>query len=168
MTAVQGIDARNFRQVVENLPFDSFEVGLLTVSRHFLDVMRCPETQAWHLAYSIAAERWGDRIGLPTAHLLARFLKYVVQCREDNFDHTDPFCEQSCGLATADEIALLYVLHFMRHDNSAAARNAVEELTQGRLDPDVIRAGLTFANRFPAGASPNEIATKGVRLEVVS
>ncbi|WP_254437934.1 hypothetical protein [Ruegeria arenilitoris] len=154
-------------QVIDSYSFDTFEIGVLAVARHHLDALRCPETQAWHLAYSIAAERWGDNIGLPAAHLLARFLKYVVRCREDGFDHIDPLCEHSRDLVTEDEASLLSALHFMRRDDTPAAREAVEELTQGRLDPDVIRSGLTFANRFPAGASPAIRARCGVKLRVV-
>lgn len=152
-------------QVIGSFPFDAFEIGLLSVARHHLDALRCPETQAWHLAYSIAAERWGDRIGLPAAHLLARFLRYVVQCRRDGFDYNDPFCEHNRDLVTLDEAALLHVLHFMRRDNTPAARDAVDALTNGRLDPDVIRSGLTFANRFPAGSETGVQAP--VKLRVV-
>ncbi|SDW97028.1 hypothetical protein SAMN05444358_10274 [Ruegeria halocynthiae] len=161
-------DLDDSTQTIDSFAFDSFEKGILIVARHHLDALRCPESQAWHLAYSIAAERWGDRIGFPAAHLLARFLKHVSLCRDGVLGHIDPFCEHSRDLIALDEVELLYVVHFMRRDNTSAARNAVEDLTRGRMDPDVIRSGLTFANRFPAGAEPQERQVLGAKLRVVS
>lgn len=168
MTAHHRPDLQDTMQAIDCFPFDNFERGLLIVSRHHLDALRCPETQAWHLAYSIASERWGDGIGLPAAHLLARFLRYVVQSRDGAFDHIDPFCEHSRDLITTDEASLMLVLHYMRSDNTPAARQAVENLTLGRLDPDVIRSGLSFANRFPSGPSPEVKHASSIRLRVVS
>ena len=168
MTAKTLTQHSDYMQVLTGYPFDAFETGLLTVARHHLDALRCPETQAWHLAYSIAAERWGDSIGLPASHLLARFIKFVVACRTDGFEHNDPFCEQSRSLVTEDEAALMYALHYMRRDDTPAAREAVEALTKGRLDPDVIRSGLTFANRFPAGKSPHVASQAVTKLRLVS
>ncbi|MCG7521550.1 hypothetical protein [Ruegeria sp. Ofav3-42] len=167
MSVTNLAEPQDCMQAIGSYPFDTFETGLLVVARHHLDALRCPETQAWHLAYSIAAERWGDSIGLPAAHLLARFVKYVMQCRNDGFDYNDPFCEHSRGLVTVDEATLLNALHFMRRDDTSAARDAVESLTKGRLDPDVIRSGLTFANRFPAGASSQIATQSGAKLRVV-
>ncbi|KIC41983.1 hypothetical protein RA27_00800 [Ruegeria sp. ANG-R] len=168
MTAHHLADPNDGMQVGDSFPFDNFEKGLLIVARHHLDALRCPETQAWHLAYSIASERWGDRIGLPVAHLLARFLKFVVQSRDGVFAHIDPFCADSRDLITTDEASLLFVLHHMRRDETPAARQAVEDLTLGRLDPDVIRSGLTFADRFPSGPRPDAQRVSGARLRVVS
>ncbi|WP_152563294.1 hypothetical protein [Ruegeria halocynthiae] len=168
MTAPFPVKRHGRMQSIVNFPFDTFENGLLVVARHHFDSLARPETQAWHLAYSIAAERWGDRVGLSAAHLLARFLRYVVQCRDVAFDHADPFCEYSRGQLTEDEATLMYVLHFMRRDDTAAARESVDALTRGRLDPDVIRSGLTFANRFPAGSTPQAGTHTAARLRVVS
>lgn len=168
MTAQHHAPPQGGMQAVDCFPFDDFEQGLLIVARHHLDALRSPETQAWHRAYSIASERWGDRIGLPASHLLARFLKYVISSRNGAFEHIDPFCENCRDLVTEDEIALLNVLHHMRRDITPASREAVEDLTRGRLDPDVIRTGLTFANRFPVGNRPFLKTAPTARLRVVS
>ncbi|MEO1109921.1 MAG: hypothetical protein AAFX90_18555 [Pseudomonadota bacterium] len=56
----------------------------------------------------------------------------------------------------------------MRRDITPLAREAVEDLTLGQLDPDVIRTGLTFANRFPAGNRPCAKPAPATRLRVVS
>lgn len=167
MTTPKPTDLQEGMQNLDCYPFDTFEVGLLAVTRHFLDALRCPETHAWHQAYTIAAERWGDRIGLPAAHLLARFVKFVIRSRNNGFDHIDPFCRHRRGLVTPDEAMLLLTLHYMRRDDTPAARQSVENLTKGLLDPDVIRSGLTFANRFPAGPAAGANAHSGVRLRVV-
>lgn len=166
MSVANLADPQGRLQAIDSFPFDAFETGLLSVARYLFDALRCPETQAWHQAYSIASERWGDSIGLPAAHLLARFLRCVVHARDSGFDHLDPFCEHSRGYVSSDEVDLLYVIHFMRRDDTSMAREAVDVLTEGKLDPDVIRAGLTFANRFPAGTAQNERAS-GVKLRVI-
>ena len=153
---------------VVDLPLDGFETGLLSVIRHHLNALTRPDTQAWHHAYTIAAEQWGDAIGFPAAHLMARFLKYVMQVREGPFEYNDPFDQHRNDWVSSDEAALLLVLHHMRRDNTSAARQAVEELTQGWMDPDVIRSGLTFSNRFPAGSEGLARQDERPKLRVVS
>ncbi|MFY2823533.1 hypothetical protein [Ruegeria sp. MALMAid1280] len=153
---------------IVDLPLDDFETGLLSVIRHHLDALNCPESQAWHRAYTIATEQWGDAIGFPAAHLLARFLKYVMKLRGGSFDYADPFGEHRKDWLSSDEAALLLVLHHMRRDNTSAARKTVEQLTQGWMDPDVIRSGLTFANRFPAGQMRPLHKDERPKLRVVS
>ncbi|MFA3917872.1 hypothetical protein [Ruegeria hyattellae] len=154
MSAIPTPQTKPEMQRPGDLGFDPFETGILSVTRHLLVSFRSPETQTWHIAYSIAAERWGDNIGFPAAHRLAKYLKAVLRSRTDSIDFNDPFCVESRDWVTQDEAALLYVLHFMRRDDTPAARDAVETLTLGRMDPDVIRTGLDFAQRFPSGATP--------------
>ncbi|WP_415918955.1 hypothetical protein [Tateyamaria sp. SN6-1] len=57
------------------------------------------------------------------------------------------------------------MLHHMRRDNTDKARDAVELLTHGRMDPDVIRTGLALAARFSAGAPA--LSAKRPALRVV-
>jgi len=54
---------------------------------------------------------------------------------------------------TGDEQSLLRMVHYMRRDQTAPARDALAVLTHGHMDPDVIRAGLGLAARFAKGAT---------------
>ena len=60
---------------IDTLPFDEFELGLLAVLRHFSKSYTVPENQTWQHAYLIAAERWGERIGLSTAYALMKVIQ---------------------------------------------------------------------------------------------
>lgn len=131
--------------------FDAFETGLLPVMRQFLLSYETPESQAWQRAYMVAAERWGEAIGLPAAHALMKLLRAVLDCRDRQFASIDPFDLRLRGTMTPDEAALLQMLHHMRRDQTPEARVAVADVTGGHMDPHVIRAGLAFAHRFPAG-----------------
>ncbi|UWQ63037.1 hypothetical protein K3723_01675 [Leisingera caerulea] len=131
--------------------FDEFETGLLPVLRQFLLSYETPDSQAWQRAYIVAAERWGEAIGLPAAHALMKLLRAVLDCRDRQFAFIGPFDLELRGTLTPDEAALLQMLHHMRRDQTPGAREAIAEVTGGHMDPHVIRAGLAFAHRFPAG-----------------
>ncbi|MFW8594145.1 hypothetical protein [Cribrihabitans neustonicus] len=133
-----------------DLGLDAFETALLPLLRHFAASPRAPGSQAWHLAYQTAAERWGESFGLPLAHALAALVGRAdaliggLTCH----DALEPATRQR---VTADEAAFLRMLHHMRRDRTPAARQAVAELAQGRMDAGLIRCGLSLARRFPAG-----------------
>lgn len=138
-------------QPVAPAEWDDFEQGLLCVARHVLMAMEQPQAQSWHRAYTVAAERWTETLGLSVAHHLQKLVRAVLQVRGGGFACLDPRAPEARGAPTADECDLIDLLHHMRRDQTRAARRCVESLTQDRMDPDVIRAGLRFAMRFPAG-----------------
>lgn len=147
--------------------FDAFETGLLAVLRHFLASFAYPEGHGWQLAYGTAAERWGDNIGLPAAHELLGIVRAVLSARPEGLWFQDPLCVNTRDSATADERAFLGMLHHMRRDATPRARTAVEALTEGRMDPDVIRTGLCFARRFPAATMARPAPADRPHLRVV-
>lgn len=130
---------------------DGFEQGLLPIARHFLRCYEKPDCQGWQAAYTIAAERWGDAQGLPVAHQMRKILRATLDCRPTHFATNDPLCPKARERLTADELALLQMIHHMRRDRTAQARMALDHLTQGRRDPHVIQAALSLAGRWPSG-----------------
>lgn len=133
------------------LRLDDFEAGLLPVLRHFLNSLEVPERQGWQHAYHTAAERWGESFGLAVAYTLFTVLRAVADVRPSRLACQDALCLETRSSLTADEAALLRMIHHMRRDQTASARQAVAAVTGGRMDPQVIRAGLAFARRFPCG-----------------
>lgn len=143
---------------------DEFEEGLLPVLRHFLYSHQRPEQQGWQFAYKIAAERWGETPGLSIAHALSKVVTYTLAARRIGFDSVDPFSLEERVQITRDEASLLLMLHYMRRDDTPKAREAVADVTQCSMDPDVIRAGLSFAHRFSCGLSGAARARPQLRL----
>lgn len=131
--------------------WDAFEQGLLCVSRHFLQALHDPDAHSWHRAYTEAAERWTDTLGLRAAHHLQKLVRAVFRARGGQFACHAPFSPEANGAPTSDERLLIDLLHHMRRDQIPAARRCVEDLTHQRMDPDVIRAGFGFARQFSAG-----------------
>ncbi len=151
------------------LNLDEFERGLLAVARHFIACEHSPHQHSWRIAFTVAAERWGDSIGLPAAYALEKLVRAVLACRQnDPFKAGDPFCLDTRELVTPDERLLLETLHHMRRDNTPAARDAIAVMTHGRMDPDVIRAGLSFAKRFACGAGGVRASGRAPMLRVVA
>ncbi len=146
---------------------DDFEIGLLSVIRHLNVGLDLADPMAWRRAYEIASERWGDAIGLPAAHALMKLMMAVHDCREDAFQTRDPLCLKDRECITDDEVHLIAMLHYMRRDRTAAAREAVEDVTQGLMDPHVIRAGLAFAHRFSAGQGTDTSSSRAPKLTIV-
>lgn len=132
--------------------FDPFEEKLLAILRHLVTEALAPGQASWHRAFVIAGETWGEQQGLAVAHALWSVVRELIALRGAEFAFNDPLDIDMRGLVTVDESQLLAMLHHMRRDETAAARDAVEELTHGRMDPDLIRAALAFADRFPSGA----------------
>lgn len=137
--------------LLEELPYDDFELGLLAVLRHFSKSYEMPEQQSWQHAYMIAAERWGERIGLSTAYALMKVIQAVSRCRPTGLCVQDPLCPDAKVYATCDEEAFISMLHHMRRDETQHARMSIQSLAFGRNDPAIIHAGLSFAHRFSLG-----------------
>lgn len=136
---------------IDSLGFDEFELGLLAVLRHFSKSYEAPEKQTWQHAYLIAAERWGERIGLSSAYALMKVIQAVSRCRPTGLDVQDPLCLSAKNFVTEDEFALIGMLHHMRRDEAQQARKFIQILAFGRNDPAIIHAGLSFAHRFSLG-----------------
>jgi hypothetical protein len=74
-------------------------------------------------------------------------LDALAGARRETFRTMDPLSLTCRALATPDEAALMRLLAAMRRDLTAAARIEVGRLAQGRMEPDLIVAALTFAAR---------------------
>jgi hypothetical protein len=146
---------------------DEFEEGLLPVLRHFVLSLAQPESQSWQFAYRIAAERWGESLGLPVAQSLFKLVQFTLKARRTGFDAVDPLALEDRDFVTRDEQAFLQMLHHMRRDETPRAREAVANVTGCSMDPDVIRAGLSFADRFPAGTARSKLHGQRPELRVV-
>ncbi|MEL7213143.1 MAG: hypothetical protein AAGK92_10805 [Pseudomonadota bacterium] len=127
---------------------DAFETQLLPIARLLVASLNLSDPTLWHRATREAVDIWGDAIGYPVAHALGRVVITVHECRASKLGFGLP---EGRGQVTDDERHFLRMLHHMRRDNANEARSAVEDLTQGLMAPDVIRAGLSFAHRFACG-----------------
>ncbi|WP_261399813.1 hypothetical protein [Leisingera daeponensis] len=135
------------------LGLDDFEAGLLPLLRHFLAGLRRPGGQGWQHAFHTAAERWGETYGLAVAYALFKIIRALEDVRPERLNSHDALCLETRECLTADEQALLQMIHYMRRDQTPAARQAVADAALGRMDPQVIRAGLAFARRFPCSGA---------------
>ena len=137
---------------------------MLVVLRHFLTSFAKPETQAWIMAFGIAGERWGVSDGARMAQGLLAVVQAVAGSRHLPIRFSDPLCPRCRELVTPDEAAMLMMLHHMRRDDTAAARLALADLTDGRMDVAVIRAALSLAGRFPVveTGGPGQMAVSNV------
>ena len=134
-----------------DLDCDAFERDLLPVIRNLLDAARRPEGEGWHLAFAIAAERWGETPGPGIAWLLQKVLRAILRVRPAGLAFQPPLSVEARARVTRDEWLLVLMLHHMRRGQTARARDLVWQVTEGRMDPDVIRAALAFAARFSCG-----------------
>ncbi|SMP02282.1 hypothetical protein [Shimia sagamensis] len=156
------------RDVLETIGCDDFEIGLLPVLRHLCVSAQKGDPKSWSRAFDIAVERYGETTGLPAAHGLYKIVLSVFACRAGGLEVKDPLDTHARKDITDDEVQTLSMVHHMRRDNSAAARSAVAFVTRGRMDPVLIRAGLTFANRFPAGIGRQARRVVRPKLSVVA
>lgn len=141
----------NGRTRLSDLCIDEFERNVLKVLRHFFSDSTEHGQKAWLRFYSLAVEIWDERIGLPVAHQLAKLSFALEASRKDQLSFTDPFSLETRLYVTEDERDLIQMLHYMRRDQTGPARDAVSRITGGRMDPDLIRAALSFSRRFAKG-----------------
>ncbi|MEM9434642.1 MAG: hypothetical protein AAGA12_12040 [Pseudomonadota bacterium] len=155
-------------QPLNALNYDPFERGLLRVTRYIFLGCEDAGSLGWQKAVTVAIERWGDRVGYPVAHLLSKVVTAVLRARTDGISIHDPFDLNARNEITDDEVYFMDMLHHMRRDNVDKARNSVELLTGGRMDPDVIRAGLELSHRFASGPTASPMPKNVAPLHLVS
>ncbi|MEM6387132.1 MAG: hypothetical protein AAF718_12940 [Pseudomonadota bacterium] len=154
-------------QAIQQLALDTFEREALGIARQFLKAHAHPETQAWHHGFLMAVECWGEPVGLAAAHGISKYVNAVLRFRSNGLSFQDPLDAHAGDYATEDEALMISVLHYMRRDKTHHAREAVAALTLGQMDPDIIRAGLSFAGRFSAGAPMQRAPNARPELRVV-
>lgn len=103
------------------------------------------------ICHKIAAEHWGEGLGLSVANALFRLVQFAVKARRANFEALDPLASAERSFVTRYELSFLRMLHHMRRDETRKAREAVTYVTGSTMAPDVIRSGLSFALRFSFG-----------------
>jgi hypothetical protein len=138
---------------VRDLGLDAFETGVLAVLRHLSAGFAAPDGQAWRSAFAIASERWGQVQGPMLVTGLLPILYALADARRAPFRAMDPLSLTARLRATPDEVRLLRLLAAMRRDATAAARCEVAALAEGRNDPALIAAALTFASRHAIRAT---------------
>ena len=132
---------------VHALGLDAFETGVLALMRHLCASFGDPDGHAWRRALAIASERWQPGEGCRIVLDLLTVLDALAAVRRQSFRTMDPLSMTCRVLATPDEAALMRLLGAMRRDHTAAARIEVGRLAQGRMEPDLIAAALSFAAR---------------------
>lgn len=132
---------------VGSLGLDDFETGVLALLRHLCASLTDPGGHGWRRALTVAAERWQPGAGCRIVLDLLPVLDALASVRRRSFRTMDPLSTSCRALATRDEAALMRLLGAMRRDLTAAARVEVGRLTEGRMEPDLIVAALTFAAR---------------------
>ncbi|MEM7314851.1 MAG: hypothetical protein AAF497_17035 [Planctomycetota bacterium] len=147
------IEDRGALRPLSVLGADHFENTLLLIARPLLHAHSEPESQSWQHALTLSVERLGEVIGPKATFFLSKYIAALLRCLPEGVSYQEPFCETDRLLVTENEFHLIAVLHHMRRDRTNHARDAVAELTKGRMDPHFIRAGLKLANRFPAGTA---------------
>lgn len=152
---------------VSDIKCDSFELGLLPIIRHFLMSLTGQRPDAWFLAYAIAAERLGERIGFPVAHGLAGITERSIELLDTHPPFKDPLSADNRSVATEYEAAFLEMMHHMRRDQTQQARAKAAIVMQNREDPGFIRACLAFARRHRVG-DPAQPADVPPGLKIIS
>ncbi|MEM6890093.1 MAG: hypothetical protein AAF636_18445 [Pseudomonadota bacterium] len=152
---------------IENSLLDAFEMGLLSIARHFFATSDTPALQAWRHAYGFAVDEWGETLGLAAAYKLQKVISAIMSARQDKFDYLDPFMPESHHSLTSDEVNLMLMLHYMRREETRLARDAAEKVCLGYCDPHVVRTGLSLAFRFSLGAEKSKRPGQQAGLFVV-
>lgn len=146
-------DSENLKAVAD-LPIDDFEATLLPLLRHFTLALSGESPKGWQIAYGLAAERWGAPIGLSVAHEIGKLAAALEETRGSLPRVQDPLCMDARLHVTLDEEYFLLMVHHMRRDETADARDAVWALTEGRTLAAFIRQALGFAARHSLIAPP--------------
>ncbi|WP_395172698.1 MULTISPECIES: hypothetical protein [Roseibium] len=147
MHATQNPDQSASLTLAADLPIDDFEIALLPLLRHFTLTLSGEKPKGWQIAYGLAAERWGAPIGLSVAHEIGKLVAALETARGSFPKVQDPLCIDARLLVTLDEEYFLLMVHHMRRDETADAREAVWALTEGHTLAAFIRQALGFAAR---------------------
>ena len=121
--------------------------ALLPVLRHAVRAFTCPEGQSWRLAYSTAAERWGEARGLALAHASVELITSFLG-KDVTPEVNDPLDMDQRDSVTTHEHLLLLMLGFMRRQDTANARNVMLELCHGQVPASVVKSALSLAGRL--------------------
>ena len=136
--------------LLAKMGLDDFEVGLLSIARHFFASFAQPETQAWHVAFRISAERWGIGDGAKAACAMLDIADAMRRARPTEFTFSDPTCPTCREALTPNERHLMSMIHAIRRGRIGDAQTAAMLLTEGARNTDLIRAGWVMAGLFPA------------------
>ncbi len=136
------------RDQVERL--DPMMKALLPVLRHFFSALNDPPSQGWRHGYEVAIGIWGQGRGLSIAHAVQKFTYDLMRCGETALHFNDPLDIYARPLLTPDERTVLLLLSYMRADNTGKAREVIEGLHQGMIDPILVRHGLALAAMMDA------------------
>lgn len=150
-----------------SLGFDAFEQRLLLIARHFLMSHASPGGQTWRHGFLLAADQWGEPVGLAAAHHLSNYIAAVLRFRKDGVLFHEPKGSDVPAVVTEDEALIMAVLHYLRREDIGPAREAVIALTHDRMDREVVRTGLAFAARFSAGVPHPAARQNTPRLRVI-
>ena len=126
---------------------DPVDKALLPVLRHSVRAFTCPEAQSWKLAYSTAAERWGEARGLALAHATVQLIASIMG-KGVTPEVNDPLHVEWRDSVTDHEHQILLMLGFMRRQDTANARDAVLQLCNGHVHAQVVRSALALAARL--------------------
>ena len=98
---------------------------------------------------------------------MTALLPALLEVRSDGFQTRDRCPLETRGTATQDETLVLTLIHQMRREETPKARETVLRHSASTIDPDVIRADLSFAARCPTGHGPAFTRSAPPRLQVM-
>ncbi|MES2664461.1 MAG: hypothetical protein V4712_00075 [Pseudomonadota bacterium] len=136
---------------VPSVGLDGFELGLLTVLRHFCVSFADPQSQDWMQAYGFATRTWGISAGPKAAQALFTIFDAMRRSRRSVFQYANPACPVCSARLTANERHLMRMLHALRRNRVGEARTEAMLLVEGNDSHEVLAAGYGFARLFPAG-----------------
>lgn len=155
------------RKTAKPAEIDLVSRDLLPVVRHFLRNLSGAEYGSWRIAYSLAAEIWGEPRGLAIAHKTQALLTAVLSNRAHPLDVADPGCLTARGRLTPDETLLLALVGHMRAEEVPQARRCIAALTDGRIPATVVQAGLELCTQLGMTPPPSRRDPSRPRLRVV-
>lgn len=164
-----GHTATNELRTFAELKCDPFEESLVPIVRRLVRTLGKQDAIGCCQAYDRAIEKWGDPIGLSIAHLMQKLIVELTKCRGAPLTCFYPRESAELLFVSHDEFNLLKMLHHMRRDDFSGASMPAEELMLGKRVPKVMRAAMTFAQRYKAVPSLlNKGERHSVRLSVVA
>ncbi|MFC3058660.1 hypothetical protein [Paenirhodobacter populi] len=147
---------------------DAFERALLPLLRDLMETCRNPDGRSWNAVYGAAASRWGARTGLPLAYGLARISEALLRVKGERLQMLDAADTAHAAEVTRDERLLLLLLHLLRRNHVLAGQDFLFDLTEGKMDKELMALALDFARRHSCG-TPREVRhdTTGPHLRIV-
>jgi len=112
---------------VTSAGLDEFELGLLSVARHFIISFAAPDTQSWTIALNIASERWGISEGARAAVSLLAVIEAMRRARRSMFHFSDPNCPTCRETLTPNERHLMLMIHAIRQGQIGQAQTRLRK-----------------------------------------